>query len=159
MNKKSIIILLAALILLQTTACDMSFGLISTITPTSTSTPEPTLTSTATNTPVIPTATKTRQPSQTSTPTDITEWNGIPIMEGAYDVEIEDGDLTFWSTRPVEEIEDYYIQLLQQLGWVPFATGTSASGPSLYMFQKDGTMITFTVIPLNENQMVVLVGP
>lgn len=125
----------------------MSFGLLSTLTPTSTSTPEPTLTSTATNTPRIPTVTRTRQPSQTVAAVDITEWNGLPIYEGAYNIQVEDGNLSFYCDGVAEEIEDFYLYQLELTGWIPFATGTSASGPSLYMYLKGGQMITFSVIP------------
>jgi len=82
----------------------------------------------------------------TGTPVD--QWNGIPVMPQATLGE-EFGDNAYGYTVPASalEIQSFYIQKSEELGWKSsFGLQVSEQGGILF-FQRDGKNITITITP------------
>ncbi|MBW8012819.1 MAG: hypothetical protein FVQ83_16505 [Chloroflexi bacterium] len=139
--------------------------------PTSTQTLTPSLTNTSTpsatytNTPILETSTPTLSPTpritNTPRPTNIprTEWNGIPIMPGAFNGDDGGSIYSFNVDADIETIQNYYQSAMPQAGWNLFATGEGNSGSGIMlMFDKGGqfAFISVAILPGTSVPLVIL---
>jgi hypothetical protein len=122
----------------------------STLTPTDT--PEPTVTSTPTELPLSPTeegVSFLRLPE--GQPLEI--WREVPIMPEALKGDESDEDayiFTIISTR--EEIETFYTNELQKLGWALLAVGQGETGAVLMIFMSDNGSFTVSIFTIDEEE-------
>jgi hypothetical protein len=162
---RQLFILLSLALLVGLTACSAGNPL-----PTATLTPDPSATEGATRTSVAsqtPRRTATRSRAHTPTPTEAivlpepvgtpaTRWNGIPIMPDATTGE-EDEDAYFYSVAATpEEVEAYYAEQLPPLGWQLFAEGTGENGATLILYKKGSSILTLSIIVLEDHVQVLI---
>jgi hypothetical protein len=80
--------------------------------------------------------------------TPVEQWNGIPVMPQAT-VGEEFGDTTYGFTVPasVEDIETFYTQEMEALGWsTTFSLPVTDEGGAL-LFQNESEFLTITITP------------
>lgn len=129
-------------------------------------------TATQTETP-IPTATKTSVPTSTLAPTatststpkiipgpeipnffvipsgnPLAEWGSIPVMAEAIAGQEEYGGYYFSVELPVDEVSQYYQQILSESRWNLTAVGVAENGSIKLLFQNDSNQITVTVFAI-----------
>jgi hypothetical protein len=80
-------------------------------------------------------------------------------MPGALAGQADGADSYTFSIRAVpEDVQAFYEQKLQQLGYAAFATGTSNAGqPVLLIFMKGDATLTLSIIPYGDQLIVTLV--
>jgi hypothetical protein len=156
MNIKSGIVILLASILLA--ACSTLLP-----TPTATSQPSPTFTVPATLTPSpspSPLPSATPKPTSTSEPsatpesaalpmpegTPAVEWGGAPVMPGATAGQGDEDGYLFVIQASVKEIQAYYENELEKLGWSLLGAGDGKNGNMLLIFQKDADTFSIAII-------------
>lgn len=136
-----------------------------------TPTPIPTLTFTVTSSPV-PTATATPDSTQTPlSPTDTpdvsailvpvgepdSEWEGIPIMEGAIAGEGDASGYRFTTQASPDEIQAYYESELSKLGWSLLATGQGDTGAVIMIFTDNAATLSVSIIEHEDVYIVMIV--
>jgi hypothetical protein len=93
------------------------------------------------------------------TGTPVSEWNGIPVMSQATSGQ-EFTKSTYGYRVPLmdqAEIESFYDQKLQALGWKSeFSASTGAHG-GILVFNKDSQVLTITVTTQDQDLLVLLI--
>ena len=129
-------------------------------TATQTETPKPTVTKTS-----VPTQTPAPTTTGTSTPETIPgpeipkflvipsgnpveEWGSIPVMPEAIAGQEENGGYYFSVELPVDEVSQYYQQILSESGWSLSAVGVAENGSIKLIFKNDSNQITITVFTI-----------
>ena len=59
-------------------------------------------------------------------------------------------------TATIEEVQQYYKTELEKLGWKSFFNMPSDSGGSVQVYQKDGSVLTITIVNTDGNIVVML---
>jgi hypothetical protein len=86
------------------------------------------------------------------TGTPVEQWNGIPIMPQAT-VGEEFGDTTYGYTVPasVEDIETFYTQEMEALGWASTFSLPITDEGGILLFQNESDFLTITITPDQDN--------
>lgn len=133
----------------------------SALAPTPTATPAASATPQPTSTPG-PTATPTATPDVIATllpvGTPQKQWNGIPVMPGAQAGAQDDGRYRFTTQASSAEIQAFYSQQLQKLGWSAPIFAAGKTGTMLYIFSKDAQILTVSVLPLKDGGFLVMLS-
>jgi hypothetical protein len=90
--------------------------------------------------------------------TPVSEWKGIPIMSQATAGQefAESSIYSYKVTATIEEVQQYYKTELEKLGWKSFFNMPSDSGGSVQVYQKDGSVLTITIVNTDGNIVVML---
>lgn len=90
--------------------------------------------------------------------TPISEWKGIPVMPQATAGEefVDSSIYSYKVDASIEEVQQYYKTELEELGWQSFFNMPSDSGGSVQVYQKEGSVLTITVIDTQGNIVVML---
>jgi hypothetical protein len=88
----------------------------------------------------------------------LTVWKGIPIMPGATEGGEEAGSYNFKVKASVQEVENYYKQQLEKLGYQNFAFSSGDANSSIMIYQKGTEMLTFAIVkdPVSGLTLVIL---
>ena len=113
---------------------------VATDTPVSSETPAPVATPTPTSIATEPTEADFPFPLPEGNPQPV--WNEIPVMPGAIRGEERDGDIyVFTIQSSEEEVQDFYLGELPEVGWESLAVGEGGNGSVLMIFTgKSGTL-------------------
>jgi hypothetical protein len=109
----------------------------------------------------------TTKPEVTTAPNDvdssgsssepISDWFGIPIMEGANQLQYTDAQLAFYSTAAMDEISSYYINALIQLGYQQGVVEDNQTGGVMLEFSNDTQYLVITILDMIEQRMVFMI--
>lgn len=90
--------------------------------------------------------------------TPVSEWKGVPVMSQATaGQEFADGSIySYKASATVEEVQQYYKTELEKLGWKSFFNMPSDNGGSVQVYQKQGSVLTITVVNTDGNVVVML---
>jgi hypothetical protein len=106
-------------------------------TPTDTITPTITFTVSVTNNPPV------TEPRITNTP--ISAWEHIPVMKGAYNIEVGIGSINFSIKDTIIIVYTYYVKAMKNLGYKISADSEGGKGKMTF-YEKDGVMITIAIV-------------
>ena len=164
MNRRLFVLLALLVLLAGLTACSTGNPQ-----PAATPTPNPGVTGRAAHTPDAshtPTRTAARTRAHTPAPTEFVlpepvgtpaaRWSGIPIMPEATAGEEDEGAYFFSVAATPEEVAAYYAEELPPLGWQPFAEGTGENGAMLILYKKGGSILTISIIALEDHVQVLI---
>lgn len=90
--------------------------------------------------------------------TPVSEWKGIPVMPQATAGEefAESSIYSYKVDASIEEVQQYYKTELEELGWQSFFNLPSDSSGSVQVYQKEGSVLTITVIDTQGSIVVML---
>lgn len=90
--------------------------------------------------------------------TPVSEWKGIPVMPQATAGQefAESSIYSFKVDATIEEIQQYYKTELEELGWQSFFNMPSDSGGSVQVYQKEGNVLTITIVDTQGSIVVML---
>ncbi len=87
----------------------------------------------------------------------ISDWFGIPIMDGATQLQYTDAQLAFYSTATIDEINTYYINTLTQLGYQQSMVEDNQTGGVMLEFSNDTQYLVITILDMIEQRMVFMI--
>ncbi|MCB9422622.1 MAG: hypothetical protein H6667_22660 [Ardenticatenaceae bacterium] len=79
------------------------------------------------------------------------EWNGLPIMPQAIAGDEGEGSYYFTVEATAEEVEAFYEDEMQQLGWSLLGVGEGETGALLVIFQKESEVASISILLFNES--------
>ena len=90
--------------------------------------------------------------------TPVSEWKGIPIMTQATAGQefAESSIYSYKVDATIEEIQQYYKTELENLGWKSFFNMPSSDSGTVQVYQKDGSILTITIVDTDGNVVVML---
>jgi hypothetical protein len=138
------------------------FGIASTKTTTKASTAHPSKQTTLlmTKTPVKPSPVQGTPPPTPTTkvPMDVPVkiWREIPVMPDAVTGDAGDDRYRFMLTATVDQVSNFYKAELPKLGWKYDAQGVGENGAPIFIFSKQNTRLSISVIVLGEIVIVTL---
>ncbi len=83
------------------------------------------------------------------------EWNGLPIMPQAIAGEEGSGSYYFTVAATADEIQAFYQEEMERLGWSALGVGEGETGALLMIFQKETAVASVSILLFNENTMYV----
>ena len=101
-----------------------------------------------------PPPTESLLPGPVGTPA--ARWNGIPIMPDATAGEEDEGAYFYAVPATPEEVAAYYAEELHPLGWQLFAEGTGENGATLILYKKGSSILTISIIALEDHVQVLI---
>ena len=87
----------------------------------------------------------------------ISDWFGIPIMEGATQLQYTDAQLAFYTTATIDAINGYYIDSMTQLGYQQGAVEDNQTGGVMLEFSNDTQYVVITILDMIEQRMVFMI--
>ncbi len=92
-------------------------------------------------------------------PTDkpLSEWQGIPIMPGAIAGKDDGASYTFTTEASASDVESFYINALEKLGWSRFGDSGGQADVSLLIFMKGSAALTLTAFPQGDLLWVMII--
>ena len=90
--------------------------------------------------------------------TPVSEWKEIPIMPQATAGQefAESSIYSYKVDASIEDIQQYYKTELEKLGWQSFFNMPSDSGGSVQVYQKEGSVLTITIVDTQGSIVVML---
>ncbi len=89
----------------------------------------------------------------------VPNWNGIPVMPQAVaGQQFSDTSYSFKVPASISDVQTFYTQQLQALGWSSLFNTQLSSEGGLLIFQKDSDTLTITVLPdSNDSNNVIVI--
>ena len=90
--------------------------------------------------------------------TPVSEWRDIPIMSQATAGQefAESSIYSYKVDATIEEIQQYYKTELEKLGWKTFFNLPSSDSGTVQVYQKDGSVLTITIVETDGNVVVMV---
>lgn len=83
------------------------------------------------------------------------EWNGLPIMPQAIAGDEGSGSYYFTVAATADEIQAFYLEEMERLGWSSLGIGEGTTGALLMIFQKETAVASVSILLFNETTMYI----